>query len=73
MDVALRRACRQSFHGVARRWGVTVLALEFGPGHVHLFLGGCRRYSVSDLARHFNFRGASSRGLAREALGPGKT
>ena len=44
-------------------WGVRVLALEFGPDHVHLFLGNCRRYSVSELARYF--KGASSRELRK--------
>ncbi len=60
-DSALRRACEESFRGIARRWGVTILALEFGPDHVHLFLGNCRNYSVAQLARYF--KGASSREL----------
>ena len=33
--------------------------MEFGADNCHLFLEGCRRYSVSELARRF--KGADSR------------
>lgn len=60
-DFALKKACELSFRRIAAKWCVRLLAIEFGPEHVHLFLGNCRKYSVSQLARYF--KGASSREL----------
>lgn len=45
-------------------WGVKLHAVEFGPGRCHLFVGNCRRYSVSERVRRF--KGASSRLLRQE-------
>ncbi len=60
-DGVLKNACRASFKHIAERHGVVLLAVEFGPEHVHLFVGSCRRFSVSQLAQYF--KGASSREL----------
>jgi putative transposase len=32
--------------------GVKIGVVEFGPDHVHLFLTGCRKYSVPELVQH---------------------
>ena len=55
----VRILCKQCFYFKAAELGVVVLALEFGPDHVHLFVGNCRKYSVPDLVQHF--KGYSSR------------
>ena len=60
-DSVLKNACLVAFKRISARWGVRLLAVEFGPEHVHLFVGGCRRFSVSRLAQFF--KGASSRDL----------
>jgi len=60
-DKVLKKACEDSLRMIAERWGVEMLAVEFGPDHVHLFIGSCRKYSVSQLAQYF--KGASSREL----------
>ncbi len=60
-DGVLKNACRVSFKEIAARHGVVLLAVEFGSEHVHLFMGNCRRVSVSQLAQYF--KGASSRDL----------
>lgn len=38
--------------------------MEFGPDHVHIFVGACKNYALAELARRF--KGASSR-LIRKA------
>jgi putative transposase len=63
-DAILKKACESSFRTIAARWGVTLLAVEFGPEHVHLFVGNCRKFSVDQLARYF--KGASSRELRKK-------
>ena len=60
-DSVVKNACLFSFKQIASRHCVRLLSVEFGPEHVHLFVGGCRRFSVSRLAQFF--KGASSRDL----------
>jgi len=55
----VRILCKQCFYFKAAELGVVILALEFGPDHVHLFVGNCRNYSVPQLVQHF--KGYSSR------------
>ncbi len=64
LDAGLRNACKQCFAAKASELGVNVLALEFGPEHVHLFVGGCKNYSVPVLAQHF--KGYSARVLRQQ-------
>ncbi len=45
---------------------MVVSALEFGPDHVHLFLGNCRKYSVPQVSQYF--KGASSRELRKKYM-----
>ena len=63
----IREACRKCFYEKAAELRITVFALEFGPDHVHLFIGGCKNYPVPFLAQHF--KGHSSRRI-REAFLP---
>ncbi len=58
-NLQIQSACRSTFSEKAAQLGVVVFALEFGPDHVHVFLGGCKNYSVPFLAQHF--KGYSSR------------
>ncbi len=60
-DGVLKNACLAVFKEIAARHGAVLLAVEFGPEHVHLFMGSCRRFSVSQLAQYF--KGAISRDL----------
>jgi len=43
----------------AKKLGVTISAIEFGPDHVHLFLQGTRKVSVTDAVQ--TLKGFSSR------------
>ncbi len=63
----VRSVCRAFFEQKARALGLLFFALEFGPDHCHLFVGNCRKYSVSALAQHF--KGGSSFVLRRDCRG----
>ena len=52
-DAVVRRECRKAFTQVAKRLAIHIIALEFGPDHVHLFIGNCKNYSVPQLAQYF--------------------
>lgn len=41
-DVILKKACEESFLRIAGKYKIIVRALEFGPDHVHLFVGNCK-------------------------------
>jgi len=60
-DVIIKKACEESFLRISVKYKMVVRALEFGPDHVHLFLGNCKKYSVPQVAQYF--KGASSREL----------
>ena len=49
----------------AHKMGLHLEAIEFGPEHVHVFVTGCRKYSVSYLVNQL--KGYSSRRI-RQAL-----
>ena len=40
----------------AHQIGVKIEAIEFGPDHIHLFIVGCRKHSVSYLVNQFKGR-----------------
>jgi len=63
-DVIIKKSCEESFLRIAMKYKMVVRALEFGPDHVHLFLGNCKKYSVSKIAQYF--KGASSRELRKK-------
>jgi len=58
---------RESFKEVANKLCIMILALEFGPDHVHLFIGNCKNYSVPQLAHYFE--GFSSKVIREECWG----
>lgn len=58
VDPVIREACRRSFHETAAKLGVRIAAMEFGPDHMHMFVEGCKNYSVPRLVQAF--KGASS-------------
>lgn len=64
MDDVVKKACEGSLREVAQRLSLKLYAIEFGPDHCHLFVGGCKNYTVSELAQRF--KGASSRELRRK-------
>jgi putative transposase len=66
-DSEVRRVCEASFRETAARYGFAVHAVEFGPDHVHLFVGACKNLSVSELARLL--KGASARRLRSQCWG----
>ncbi len=65
-DVIIKKACEESFLRIAVKYNMVVRALEFGPDHVHLFLGNCKKYSVPQVAQYF--KGASSRELRKKYM-----
>lgn len=60
----VRLLIQKCFEEKARKLGVKIAALEFGPDHVHLFLENCKNYSVAQLTHHF--KGYSSRMVRKE-------
>ncbi len=64
MDEKVRGACVESFAETCYKLGVKMEACEFGPGNVHLFFSGCRKYSVPYMAQMFKC--ASSRKIRAE-------
>jgi putative transposase len=63
-DVEVRRMCLESFARTCYELGIGLEACEFGPDHVHLFVSGCRNYSVPYLVQRF--KGASSYRIRKE-------
>ena len=63
-SIELRDACKKTIIEKANSLGVIVLALEYGPDHVHLFVGGCKNFSIPCLAQHF--KGYTAWKLRRE-------
>ena len=64
LDPVVRQVCAESFKETAGRLGVVLHALEFGPDHVHVFVGACKNYGAAEVARHL--KGASSRRIRQE-------
>lgn len=52
-DIRIRMECERLAMEKAKQLGVDIGAIEFGPDHMHLFVTGCRNYSVSQLVQHF--------------------
>jgi len=63
-DGVVRLTCEESFRETAARFGFVIHAIEFGPEHVHLFIGACKNHSVSRLAQLL--KGASARRLRQQ-------
>ena len=63
-DKLVRRVCEESFRETAGKLGIVIHALEFGPEHIHIFVGACKNYSVAEVVRRL--KGASSRRVRQE-------
>ena len=61
----LQRYCEALIRKKAYEMGLKIEAIKFGPDHVHIFLSGCRKYSVSYMVNQL--KGYSSR-LIRKNL-----
>ncbi len=63
-DDEVRRACLESFAQTCCELRIGLEACEFGPDHVHLFVSGCRNYSVPYMVQRL--KGASSHRIRHE-------
>ena len=63
-DRVVRQACAESFKETAQVLGVGIHALEFGPDHVHVFVGVCKNHGAAEISRRL--KGASSRRIRQE-------
>ena len=50
-DEVIRFACQELFKGLAKKLGVGLAGIGFGPDHCHLFITGWKNYSIRDLAK----------------------
>jgi putative transposase len=60
----VRSACLESFARTCYELRIGLEACEFGPDHTHLFVSGCKNYSVPYMVRRF--KGASSHKIRHE-------
>ena len=63
-DEEVMRTCLESFARTCYVLGVRLEACEFGPDHVHVFVSGCKNYSVPYIVQRF--KGASSHRIRHE-------
>jgi len=63
-DDEVRRMCLESFAETCYALSIRMEACEFGPDHVHLFVGRCKNYSVPYMVQRF--KGASSHRIRHE-------
>lgn len=67
---SIRKLTEALIRNKAYRLGVRIEVIDFGPDHIHIFVSGCRRYSVSTLVNHL--KGFSSyhirRALPRDVM-----
>ena len=47
----VRKLVEAYLYAKAEELKIKVVAINFGPDHMHLFLGNCKNYSVPELAR----------------------
>lgn len=52
----IRRFCSGFSRIIADELGIRLVAVNFGPDHMHLFVANCKRYSDIELARRFKGR-----------------
>jgi len=48
---AVRELCRVVIKEKAKKLGIEIEAIEYGPDYVHLFLSDCKNYSVAKIAQ----------------------
>jgi putative transposase len=46
----VRELIKMAFEEEARKMGIRLEVVEFGPDHVHLFISGCRNYAAATIA-----------------------
>jgi len=63
-DDEVKRTCLESFARTCYDLGIHIEACEYGPDHVHLFISGCKNYSVPYMVRRL--KGASSHKVRHE-------
>jgi putative transposase len=64
VDAEVKRVCLDSFAKTCCELAVGLEACEFGRDHVHLFLSGCKNYSVPYMVQRL--KGASSHRTRKE-------
>ncbi len=60
----VQETLRNALMNKAKRMGIRIEAMEFGPDHIHIFVTECKNYSASKLAGQF--KGYSSYVVRRE-------
>lgn len=60
----VQKTLRNALMNKAKRMGIKIEAMEFGPDHIHVFVTGCKNYSASKLAGQF--KGYSSYVIRRK-------
>ena len=63
-DEAVKDLCRKSFEEVCAAMRIGMVACEFGPDHAHVFVSGCKNYSVPQIAQRL--KGVSAHRIRRE-------
>ena len=63
-DDEVKRMCLESFAQTCYELGIRIEACEYGPDHVHLFVSGCKNYSVPYMVQRL--KGASSHRVRHE-------
>ena len=52
----IRKVCKGYCFVIARELHITLIAVEFGPDHMHMFVADCKNWSDSQLANRFKGR-----------------
>jgi putative transposase len=52
----IRKVCKGFCYVIAKQLGIALVAVEFGPDHMHLFVSDCKNWSDSELANRFKGR-----------------
>lgn len=60
----VRNTCREYIYKKANELKIVVFAMEFGPDHVHLFVGNCRLQPLPELVQQL--KGGSSYAIRKE-------
>ena len=63
-DEEVKKMCLESFAHTCYGLGIRIEACEYGPEHVHLFVSGCKNYSVPFMVQRL--KGASSHRIRHE-------
>ena len=64
LEPRIRDVCRREIKAKAEQLGLASFAVEFGPNHMHAFVGNCRKYDVSKIVH--GLKGYTSFVIRRE-------